>query len=1378
MIQHDTLRAMETFSTKLRNLRQDRHITQRQLGELAGLDPTYISKLEHGADRPGEEAVRKLADALGVDEAELLVLAGHAGVALEREALRDPRVGELLARLPKMDSARVSRMLSAGGITSSPRSVLLVDGDDIESWARRQEAQALLPALVQRLVIATGMGVHTSSFGTGKGIVYPGWDGLVQAEAASLFVPFGTSAWEISVAADPRKKADADFAKRTARPGSVDPGSTTFVFVTGQRFRDKNSWTTLRRRGSPWRDVRVIDADDLAAWLDQAPAVHTWLSVQLGKMPEGVRSLEAAWTEWSQACDPALSPELTLAGRSESVDAIQGLLGQAGVAAIRGDAAQEVIAFVAAVVHTLTPDERLDVLSRAVVCDTEEGWRQLSLVTRPLVLLVPFAANDAALAASRGHTVLIAGGRDLRATTSLDLPRPKRDALKDALTSMFQTLDETDQRRRVDDLATLGRRGLLALRRKLAISPARIVPEWARQRAPELVSLMLAGSWDESLEGDREALETLTGREYADIQSSCTGLAAQSDPPLRRDGSSWILVSKEDMWLLLSDLLTTSDVSRFERVAKATLGSVNPALQLPRSERWLAGTRGLRRPHSELLRKSLAESVLYLATSVPTVGRELGTWNADRVVAGLLGDANQAEDARLWASLNDVLPILAEAAPERFLEGVDRGLTGREPRISGLFNTSDNEGPFAPAPDTTGLLWALETLCWCPEYLPEAASLLARLDRFDQGAGKWTNKPLDSLRRIFLPWHPGTSASLAQRLSALDIIRRRQSATAWSLMIGLLPALHDFATPTHEPMRREWASQSAVTFAELYESADAVAQRLLDDAGGAADRWISLVEAAPSLPPVARDRVLDAVGRVDSLLDGEGCELLGERIRRIVAQHRQADNAVWRLPDPDIERLEQAQKALVSSDLVKGIVWLFSQHPQLPTPLGDWDAYTRELGRLRLAAASRLCSERGLTGLELLASAVEAPTWLGITTAELPLNDSQDAQLVELVRRDEPKRSLGLGFVMGRFASAGWEWMDPTLERIGEAWGPSEIACVLTAVRPARAVWDWLCRLGPAVEDAYWDSVAVRLLDESADIELAARKLLERRRGADTVELLAMHMQRLQHPSSEGLVVDALVRAKDDETLGKRESGMFSWAVARLLDFLDKAEATETSVVASLEFAYLPLLSAADRPAKVLQRELASNPSFFLEVLRLAFRRDDEERRDLSDQDLARARLAYELLDSWQVPPGTTDSGLDGDALRQWVGAAASGAEAEHRKAIGLQQIGRVLRYVATGQDGIWPAEPVRDLLEDMADHDLELGLSIEIHNSRGATWRGLTDGGTQERDLAARYSADSSALKQHGWTRIAGVLARVAQEYEAEARQNDIEADLTQDTF
>jgi transcriptional regulator with XRE-family HTH domain len=57
---------------KLREVRDRRLLSQRELAERAGLSPTTILKLE--ADRveePHPRTVRKLAEALGVDPAEL-----------------------------------------------------------------------------------------------------------------------------------------------------------------------------------------------------------------------------------------------------------------------------------------------------------------------------------------------------------------------------------------------------------------------------------------------------------------------------------------------------------------------------------------------------------------------------------------------------------------------------------------------------------------------------------------------------------------------------------------------------------------------------------------------------------------------------------------------------------------------------------------------------------------------------------------------------------------------------------------------------------------------------------------------------------------------------------------------------------------------------------------------------------------------------------------------------------------------------------------------------------------------------------------------------------------------------------------------------------
>ena len=65
------------FGAKLRELRQEKGMTLRALAEAAGVDFTYLSKIEN--DRleysPGVETIRDLAQALEVEPMELLQLA-------------------------------------------------------------------------------------------------------------------------------------------------------------------------------------------------------------------------------------------------------------------------------------------------------------------------------------------------------------------------------------------------------------------------------------------------------------------------------------------------------------------------------------------------------------------------------------------------------------------------------------------------------------------------------------------------------------------------------------------------------------------------------------------------------------------------------------------------------------------------------------------------------------------------------------------------------------------------------------------------------------------------------------------------------------------------------------------------------------------------------------------------------------------------------------------------------------------------------------------------------------------------------------------------------------------------------------------------------
>jgi len=217
-----------------------------------------------------------------------------------------------------------------------------VDATDLKQWADRRTAQETLPELVGRLVHATAPSASRISFRAGEGVQLGGWDGLVTAHAATAFVPAGESGWSLGVEKPVLGKARSDFEARRDGGGMLTPETSTFVFVTPRRFRDKDTWAADATRDTPWRLVKAYDADDLASWLEQSPAVHAWISAELGKLPRGIRSLDDVWAAWAQGTLPPFPPGLAIAGRdAEAEEVAAWLTGQPAAHAIRADTVDE-----------------------------------------------------------------------------------------------------------------------------------------------------------------------------------------------------------------------------------------------------------------------------------------------------------------------------------------------------------------------------------------------------------------------------------------------------------------------------------------------------------------------------------------------------------------------------------------------------------------------------------------------------------------------------------------------------------------------------------------------------------------------------------------------------------------------------------------------------------------------------------------------------------------------------------------------------------------------------------------------------------------------------------------------------------------------------
>lgn len=1257
------------------------------------------------------------------------------------------------------------------------RSVTLADGTDLAAWANRRDAQDTLPRLVRRLIHATVPRLQRIGFPAGEGVQLGGWDGIVVADEGNPFVPNGPSAWELGTNRDVKGKADADYEKRSLDPGGVDRTQASFVFVTPRRWGSKDDWVAERQREGRWREVRAYDADDLEAWLDAAPAVHVWLSIMLGKHPEAAMDLESFWADWSTATAPTITPRLVLAGRAAVVERVHQWLRESPptALAVQAGSRDEALAVYAAVLQELAPEEQSVHFARALVVQDPATWQRLAVPGTALTLIPTFETRDAVQRALRhGHRVLLPlGPPDSASDTTLVVPPLSRKQASAALAEAGLPAA------RAEELAGLARRSLTSFRRRIAVHRELQQPEWARPaEGRAIVPALLAGAWNHSLEGDRQVLATLAQATYDEVATRYVRWTNEVDPPVLRVGDTWLVISKEDAWSLLARYLTADDLIRLEQVVLDVLGTPDPRFDLPEDQRWFARARGAGPRHSDHLRKSLADTLAVLGARGETTmiggGASAGDW-ATRIVRQLLGRADT--DWRVWASLADVLPRLAEAAPDAFLAAVDQGISGEAPVLLRLF--AEHEDVLFSSSEHTGLLWALETVSWSREHLARAALLLARLATLDPG-GRPANRPDNSLREIFLPWRPQTTASLDQRLAVLDTIRNREPEIAWRLLGQLLPQHSSVAGGTAQPHWREWAPESLppVTNGEYRRCTGEIVGRMLNDVGMAGSRWKDLIEALHTLPMEQHEAVVDRLATLDvDALDAANRRSIADALRKLVSRHRSFPDSGWVLPPERIDRLEREYDRFESPEPRARCGWLFGETPELPEGLEhDYEARQEALARARRDALRAVYDQSGSAALLELAGQVQQPYTLGLTLGQTDLLEAEENQLLRdfLASDDRSSAQFASGFAVGRVSTRGRAWLDRKLTGVAAAWSPALRAELLVTVRGDLPAWDLVEGLDAETQCGYWVRLHPFGLDFNTPgtVERAARQFLRYGRPYAAVDLLASAGRREALPAD--LVAEALEAVLATPPPDPLGSG-FSVHVTDLLEVLYAAEVVDQRRIARIEWGFLPMLGSGRRGWKPrrLHRELARDPRFFAEVLSLVYRAEGEEAREVSEEQRLRARRAYDLLESWRTPPGVADDGsIDEPALRNWVRQARETTVASGRLAVGDISIGHVLSGSPPGPDGAWPHPAIRDVIEMTESPELERGIEVGIYNSRGVVSRAVGAGGAQERTLAERY-AGFAAVLQDRWPRTAAMLRRTAEGYRADAQREDQDAEL-----
>jgi transcriptional regulator with XRE-family HTH domain len=105
------------FGRRLRELRQAKKMTLRDLAAKVGVGFTYLSKIENHkleeGHSPSEKLIHKLAVELDADEQELLFLAEKVPEVIRRRVMEQPNAFMALAQLGDADLTDVLKQLQA-----------------------------------------------------------------------------------------------------------------------------------------------------------------------------------------------------------------------------------------------------------------------------------------------------------------------------------------------------------------------------------------------------------------------------------------------------------------------------------------------------------------------------------------------------------------------------------------------------------------------------------------------------------------------------------------------------------------------------------------------------------------------------------------------------------------------------------------------------------------------------------------------------------------------------------------------------------------------------------------------------------------------------------------------------------------------------------------------------------------------------------------------------------------------------------------------------------------------------------------------------------------------------------------------------------------
>ena len=935
------------------------------------------------------------------------------------------------------------------------------------------------------------------------------------------------------------------------------------------------------------------------------------------------------------------------------------------------------------------------------------------------------------------------------------------ELLKDDLPKKLLEIFEEEKVIRQDDVVSLQDENQLV--RKAEPSKNKITIKTAHKK--ELALLCLIGEFDSANSNDKKIVSELLRCDDGSLLDIVQEINSTDDQVLELRDTTWKVLDIKSTIEQLSKCIYDNHIDVFADIYLRILSEINPALDLPIDERYMANIYKKSRAYSATIRTGVANGMAMLANNQDILRKCSANKIANTANNTVYRLLSNNQNSKLWMSITDNASLIAQASPVQFLSRLESTLKIKNdnPIATGIKESSGDS--FFQPDYMTGLYWALADLSWDKKYFSRASLVLAKIATLEIDQTENKKRSLDTILHTILPWQPKTLASLEVQHSVVEKIVDEHRAVGRELLKDLLP---NMTLTTMERELPEWLditnTLQPVTQQELWKESSYYSNLYINTA----ESLQEIVDVINSVNHLTDDTLPSFTNQLNKRLQN-----MTDKDRQVVWEVllKKINNLDRRSKDED-ERVKILKKIASDiepeDDLCKSI-YLFSNYDHDLIGYNDWEKGKKELEeKQRESLLKILNSDNAIRQLNELINQAKMPYTIGSSLGSINYPSIENMLLPKFLNENKAEKEFISNFIYTRYFyyKGDVSWVD---KLDFASWNNEQKILLLLALPFSQSTWDLLdAQQDKDLTKGYWGRVDnfQRTIDDKYS-EAAVKSLLKAKRPLAAIEYIASIIlgteDSVKQQIDPELCLQALMTSLNT-TENISGTNNLQYAIGSVFKYLyDNIDYTKTNLW-EVEWGCISLFGkhGIGQPQALIYR-IANDADFFCDLIKTAYKSDLPDAKHQKIDDAIQYRLLKILsFNDFMVMPGIDRYGIfREDNFTAWIHKAEQICKTSGHLNIAQSVIGGYLINSPEDKSGLWINKTVAKTLDQNDSVSMRSGYNMGIRNARGM--HAVDETGEAEASLRDKWQNRADEIESLGFINLAASLRELAETYERE---------------